>query len=175
MDVPLYCTCTSLNLAITTFLMYMYVLPSSHLFKGNVKDIQQLFSAIDHRIEALKLNAEHSVNEAEKESDVQVRVSRESSAFDEEDKESYLEEVPSSPESPVETHPADIRQKAVSIPSSEEDGSSGCERGEGEREREREQQAGGVEELQQEGEEEESRSPVQQTDKIKHSPITEDK
>ena len=82
--------------------------------QGNAKDIQQLFSSIDHRIEALKLSASHSDTEPTKEKEPQVRGSRESSAFDEEDKESCFEEAPSSPDSSFGSHAANIRQKAVS-------------------------------------------------------------
>ena len=56
-------------------------------------------------------------------------MSRESSLSDEEDKDSVQEDVPSSPESPAETHTANIRQKAVSLPS--DASNSGCEEGEG--------------------------------------------
>ena len=96
--------------------------------------MQQLFSSVDHRIEALKLNAQHSSSKTDQEQEAQSRVSRESSPFDEEDKESIQEEVPSSPESTVETHTANIRQKAVSLPSSTD---SGCEEEE-EQDKERE-------------------------------------
>ena len=91
--------------------------------------MQQLFSSIDHRIEALRLNAQHSSSENDKDKEVQSRVSRESSPSDEEDKDSVQEDVPSSPESPAETHTANIRQKAVSLPS--DASNSGCEEGEG--------------------------------------------
>lgn len=108
--------------------------------QGNAKDIQQLFSSIDHRIEALKLNASHSEAEPTKEKEPQSRGSRESSPFDEEDKESCFEEAPSSPESSFESHAANIRQKAVSLPSSADDSKSG-----GEEEREGEGERGQVE------------------------------
>ncbi|CAI8026227.1 Ran-binding protein 3 [Geodia barretti] len=104
------------------------------LITGNNKDIQQLFSAVDHRIEALRLNAQHSsgeTNPAQKEG--QSRVSRESSPLDEEDKDSGKEDTPSSPESTVESH---FREKAVSLLS--EDNASGCEEEERGREEERE-------------------------------------
>ena len=102
------------------------------LFQGNTKDIQQLFNAIDHRVEALRLNAQHSNSEiSDQEKEAQSRVSHDgSSSSDDEDKESGQEDdVPSSPESTVETHTANIRQKVVSLPSD----NSGCEaEGEGE-------------------------------------------
>ena len=93
-----------------------------------------MFSAVDHRIEALRLNAQHSsgeTNPAQKEG--QSRVSRESSPLDEEDKDSGKEDTPSSPESTVESH---FREKAVSLLS--EDNASGCEEEERGREEERE-------------------------------------
>lgn len=131
--------------------------------QGNAKDMQQLFNSIDHRIEALKLNAKHSSSKTDEEKEAQSRVSRESSAFDEEDKESVQEDVPSSPESSVETHTADIRQKAVSLPSSADDSGSGCEREE-EREVEaeeglRESEAGSNTSLQQSVDSEPSSTP----------------
>ena len=123
--------------------------------QGNTKDIQLLYNAVDHRIEALKLNAQHSSDTTDQEEEVQARVSRESSAFDEEeDKESNLEEIPSSPESSVETQTADIRQKAVSLPSSADDSKSSCEgerEGEGEGEGVRARESG------------EEDSPIQQS------------
>ena len=89
---------------------------SSHHAQGNNKDIQQLFSAVDHRIEALKLNAQHSSSETNPtEKEAQSRVGHESSSSDEEDKESAQEDAPSSPESTTETHLANFRQKAVSL------------------------------------------------------------
>ena len=109
--------------------------PRPRLAQGNNKDIQQLFSAVDHRIEALRLNAQHSsgeTNPAQKEG--QSRVSRESSPLDEEDKDSGKEDTPSSPESTVESHSATFREKAVSLLS--EDNGSGCEEGERGREEE---------------------------------------
>ena len=109
--------------------------------QGNNKDIQQLFSAIDHRIEALKLNAQHSSDSSDQQNEAQSRLSHESSPSDEEDKESVQEDAPSSPDSTVETHTANIRQKAVSLPSD----NSGCEDG-GEREGDGEGQAEGEEE-----------------------------
>lgn len=125
--------------------------------------MQQLFNSIDHRIEALKLNAKHASSKTDEEKEAQLRVSRESSAFDEEDKESVQEDVPSSPESSVETHTADIRQKAVSLPSSADDSGSGCEREE-EREGEggeglRESEAGSNTSLQQSVDSEPSSTP----------------
>ena len=94
-----------------------------------------MFSAVDHRIEALRLNAQHSsgdTNPAQNEG--QSRVSRESSPLDEEDKDSGKEDTPSSPESTVESHSATFREKAVSLLS--EDNGSGCEEGERGREEE---------------------------------------
>ena len=106
-----------------------------HPFQGSNKDIQQLFNAIDHRIEALRLNAQHSSGESNvAEKEAKSRVSHESSPLDEEDKESTQEDTPSSPESTVESHIATFREKAVSLPSAEDD-TSGCEEGEGEGER----------------------------------------
>ena len=118
--------------------------PPSSLVQGNNKDIQQLFSAVDHRIEALKLNAQHSSGESSvAEKEAQLRVSHDGTPSDEEeDKESVQGDTPSSPESAVEGHTADFREKAVSLPSD----NSGCEEGEGQRgeeEREREETEGG--------------------------------
>lgn len=81
-------------------------------------------------MEALRLNAQYSnCEKSDQEKEAQSRVSHDgSSSSDEEDKESGQEDVPSSPESTVETHTANIRQKAVSLPSD----NSGCEEGEGE-------------------------------------------
>ena len=129
------------------------------LVQGNNKDIQQLFSAIDHRIEALRLNAQHSSSETNAaENEAQSRVSRESSPLDEEDKESVQEDNPSSPESTVESHTTTIREKAVSLPSGD-NSSSGCEDGEGERGRER-----GEGEREGEGEGEGEREPKHSED-----------
>ena len=71
------------------------------------------------------MNAQHSSDSTDQDKESQSWVSRESSSSDEEDKESTQEDVPSSPESPVEIHTANIRQKAVSLPSD----NSGCEAG----------------------------------------------
>ena len=120
----------------TLRITYRNVYFSSHLAQGNNKDIQQLFSAVDHRIEALKLNAQHSSSETNlTEKEAQSRVGHENSSSDEEDKESAQEDAPSSPESTTETHLANFRQKAVSLLAdrSECDGREG-EGGKGEEE-----------------------------------------
>ena len=156
----------------------------THTTQGNAKDIQHLFSSINHRIEALKLNASHSAAEPAKDKEPQARGSRESSAFDEEDKESCFEEAPSSPESSFESHVANIRQKAVSLPSSADDSKSGREEEEREGEGERGQMVKGEEEEERGGrgevkirrdkeeEEEEDNNTDQEREKVEGSQVS---
>ena len=85
--------------------------------QGVTKDIQQLFTAIDRRVEALRRNVQHSRNETQKEVTAPVN-----SSFDEDDKESFLDEHNSSPDSSPDTHtsrlrhPISISEQSVTVP-----------------------------------------------------------
>ena len=73
--------------------------------KGAAKDIQQLFTAIDRRIEALKRNIQHSQESSEQQNEAfRLAAPTASTSFDEDDKESFFDEHHSSPESSPETH-----------------------------------------------------------------------
>lgn len=77
----------------------------SLLPKGATKDIQQLFTAIDRRIEALKRNIQHSQESSEQQNEAfRLAAPTASTSFDEDDKESFFDEHHSSPESSPETH-----------------------------------------------------------------------
>jgi hypothetical protein len=98
--------------------------------KGATKDIQQLFTAVDRRIEALKRNqnttAEQDGPNLDKSSAAEI-------PFDDDDKESFLDEPHSSPDSSPDCHIssrtrlAPTTVKSVGIPSNkrEEGGRSG--------------------------------------------------
>lgn len=80
--------------------------------QGATKDIQQLFTAIDRRIEALRRNSDSST-----ERDVIDSASQSvpQALFDEDDKESFLGEQHSSPESSPECHVGSRTRHAPTI------------------------------------------------------------
>lgn len=81
------------------------------LIMGSAKDIQQLFTAIDRRIEALKRNVGTDVERdgAKSEKDA-AQIS-----FDDDDKESFLDEPHSSPDSSPDCHVSTRSRLAPSI------------------------------------------------------------
>ncbi len=95
-----------------------------------MKDIQQLFTAVDRRIEALRINLEHS-KEKEQLEETGAAVGREMDApspeeeEEEEEGESFLDDPHSSPDSSPETRLQ--RLKRVPIPDQQERSGTGTE------------------------------------------------
>ena len=119
--------------------------------KGAAKDIQQLFTAIDRRIEALKRNIQHSQESSEQQNEAfRLAAPTASTSFDEDDKESFFDEHHSSPESSPETHTStrlrQVETNPVPVPEQRASsnsrssivsaGSSDCEGGRGKQEEE---------------------------------------
>lgn len=79
---------------------------SVFLIMGAAKDIQQLYTAVDRRIQALRRNASESGERGEDEATPAIISSSEAqmASFDEDDKESFLDGPHSSPESSPEPH-----------------------------------------------------------------------
>ena len=91
---------------------HMLIYP--YCIQGAGKDIQQLFTAIDRRIEALKRNATTD-QESKAGSKSAVAKSAQNTSFDEEDKESFLE-YRSSPESSPEPSNSSTRARLIPVP-----------------------------------------------------------
>ena len=84
--------------------------------QGAGKDIQQLFTAIDRRIEALKRNASTSQEGGEEGTKLTTpKSSSQNASFDEEDKESILDHQ-SSPESSPEPPDSSTRTRLIPVP-----------------------------------------------------------
>ena len=94
----------------------MKLLDLFFLVQGAGKDIQQLFTAIDRRIEALKRNATTSQEGGEEGVKLTApKSSSQNNSFDEEDKESILGHQ-SSPESSPEPPDSSTRTRLIPVP-----------------------------------------------------------
>ena len=99
-----------------------YLRPVHSSVQGATKDIQQLFTAVDRRIEALKRN--QNTADAERDAPNSEKGLAAEVPFDDDDKESFLDEPHSSPDSSPECHVgsrtrlAHTTVKTVGMPSS---------------------------------------------------------
>ena len=84
--------------------------------QGAPKDVQQLFTAIDRRVEALRRNAEYSQEGSESQQEAGTRPDSQNVSFDEDDKESFLDDPHSSPDSSPDAHSHARRLRQVENP-----------------------------------------------------------
>lgn len=89
---------------------------SVFLIMGAPKDVQQLFTAIDRRVEALRRNAEYSQEGSESQQEAGTRPDSQNVSFDEDDKESFLDDPHSSPDSSPDAHSHARRLRQVENP-----------------------------------------------------------